>query len=95
MKRFLVLLVLLFATPALAQPTGCYPLDVILQRLYTKYQEKPIAIFRNNGIALVLTVNQETGTWTILGQRRPNELCIFGAGDKFNELPDKAPSVDL
>jgi hypothetical protein len=88
LRAFLALLALACIPPAFAQDQApCAPPDVILQIIHDDYGEDPEIIGQTaDGVMMVLTLNHETGSWTILEQRGAL-LCGVITGEHYKAMP--------
>lgn len=82
---------LLFIAPASANES-CAPWEDTLVSLYVDYGELPTNIAVIQGGVLIVTVNPQTGTFTVLIQPNEDVICFVGAGDHWSVAPQ--PIID-
>jgi hypothetical protein len=69
----------------------CAPFAEYRALLAKRYGEKPVVrAITKNGLALVLTVNPKTGTWTALYLSPGGNACAINAGTGF-DMPAAVP----
>ena len=88
MKRFLTAAVLsLSATIASAQE-NCYSIPKITEVLHDNFGEQPrvVATFETPG-GVIIFVNPETDTWTLVTINANDIACIAGGGVGITEIP--------
>lgn len=74
---------LLFIAPASANES-CAPWEQTLVDLYNDYGELPAHIAVVQGGVLIVTVNPQTGTFTVLIQPNEDAVCFVGAGEHWS-----------
>lgn len=74
---------LLFIAPASANES-CAPWEETLVSLYIDYGELPAHVAVVQGGVLIVTVNPQTGTFTVLIQPNEAPICMVGAGDHWS-----------
>lgn len=90
--RNLILVAVLFATPAAAQ--NCAPLDQVAQGLTDQYGETVQASgLAGNGAYVMWWGNPETGTWTVTATNPDGMTCLVASGEAF-DANRQAPGVD-
>lgn len=88
MKAPLILAAILSATPALAQTPQCGPKADVLKMIAEKYGESPIFDGATRSSQVIVTVNSDTGTWSVLSLNA--ELaCLRASGLSFTTMPVK------
>jgi hypothetical protein len=97
--RYLVLLLTMFALSALAEDhvivtndVHCFKKDVIIEQLRGQFDEEPIVIGKSTlekGAVLMLYVNQQTGTYTVL-TTGSGVACILDTGGSVRYRMPKA-----
>jgi len=75
---------LLFVAPAAAE-SACVPWEQTLVDIYLDYGELPTSIGVVQGGVLILTVNPETGTFTVFIQPNEDMVCFVGAGEHWSD----------
>ena len=88
MKSLLVVSIVLIPGLAAAQDQQCAPERQMLAGLESEYGERPAWQGMTMDGPVMVTVNPDTGTWTILVMPQPGMLCIGAAGDGWTSLPD-------
>jgi hypothetical protein len=74
----------------------CFPLQQILLKLGNDFGEVPESVFVSNGGAIfTLTVNRESGTWTVLVQNPQDLTCIVSVGDNFIDAPESLRALAI
>lgn len=87
MRALLIAALIGLAMPAVAQQTPCGPIPIILKSLDEGYGETPEFAMTDRGKnSLLLTLNVQTGTWTILALRG-QMLCGVISGENFSNAP--------
>ena len=90
-----VLLVIIgFTLPALAQATACNTIDAMARGLTgPRYQEVLETIgFLQNGTRVEYYANDDTGTWTILlTVVKNNRSCVAATGQHHQHIPKGKP----
>lgn len=92
--RYLALMAALAAAPAQAQdqPVCVLTADAI-EWLMRDYGEEPtVLMLRPSGSAILVVVNPQTQSWTILVQQTPETSCIVAAGKGFAVLEPEIPA---
>ena len=74
---------LLFIAPASANES-CAPWEETLVNIYVDYGELPVNIAVVQGGVLIVTVNPQTGTFTVFVQPNEDVICMVGAGDHWS-----------
>lgn len=74
---------LLFVLPASANES-CAPWEQTLVNIYVDYGEVPVNIATVQGGVLIVTVNPQTGTFTIFIQPNEHMICFVGAGTNWS-----------
>lgn len=74
---------LLFIAPASANES-CAPWEQTLVNIYVDYGELPAHIAVVQGGVLIVTVNPQTGTFTIFIQPNEDIVCFVGAGEHWS-----------
>ena len=98
--RYFVLLLTLFALSALAaddhvvvtNDIHCFKKDVMINQLRSQFDEEPIVIGKSGiekGATLVIYVNQQTGTYTVL-TTGSGVACVLDAGNNIRYRMPKA-----
>jgi len=84
------LAILLTVAAASAQTlVRCYPMRFVLDRTLTEYGESPAYVFSNRrDETFVLTLNEETGSWSTFVQAESGKLCPVSSGMNFGPVPD-------
>ena len=90
-----VLSVAFLTTPALAQMDGCMPERQWLASLETDYGEVRTYQGMSNDKPVLVTVNADTGSWTMLFMPQPGMLCILAGGEDWTNLPAQPMGEDL
>jgi hypothetical protein len=73
---------------------GCAPVDTILAGLEAQYGERPVSAGLNgNGLLLVITVSDDSQTWTILLQAPDDTACLIAAGEGWRPIEVKGPEL--
>ena len=73
---------------AAAQTPACGPYAAVLRNLVEKYGERPAFIATSRQTVITITVNEKTGTWTMLAQTTPELMCFVAAGEDWGEAPE-------
>lgn len=80
--------------PAASHSQGvCFPLDYVLERLGSKYNEAPVArgVDERGNLALV-TATLDGSTWTIFVVNAGSQLaCVVGAGSDWESIEWEDP----
>ena len=74
-----------------AQQSRCLPFKLWLDTLDSKYGERPAYIGSMGTNVMTITVNPETGTWTVLMQPNADVSCIMAAGKNWIDAPPAEP----
>lgn len=74
---------LFFILPASANES-CAPWEETLVNIYVDYGELPVNIAVVQGGVLIVTVNPQTGTFTIFIQPNEDVICFVGAGEHWS-----------
>jgi hypothetical protein len=69
----------------LDKPVFCDSASLILQIIKDRYQERPIWVGSQNKGIIMLTVNQNTKSWTML-EIYDEVACILGTGNQFTAM---------
>ena len=97
--RFAMLALALMATPAAAQmqvTLPCAP-SLQVQKGLEKYAEVPVGAGLNTkGLPVMIQMNPDTGTWTILIRTPDGTTCIISGGEGYTVIaPEKTvPGTD-
>lgn len=88
MPKFLLGILLLpvfaFAEPVIVEkPVVCDKATTILLGLSTEHKEEPIWFGRSDGSIVVILVNSQTKTWSIV-QYNPNVGCLLETGKGYD-----------
>lgn len=90
MRTFLAVAILIsqFAYNAQAQESRrpCYPLETIQEVLGEKFGQAPAYIGNAGEVAVVIFVNPETGTFTLLSAQPDGTACFAAKGDRWRAL---------
>lgn len=79
MRYIVPILCLLFASPALAQE--CRAWSTMVEQLNSQYGEvRILRAMESSGTPIMIFLNGETGTWTIVRIRPPNCAVILDDG---------------
>ena len=76
------------AFPVAAAP-ACGPWEKVLDNLYSEYGELPsfIATEPGTGGVVTFTLNEKTGSFTIVRQMNPDTMCVIGGGENWGPAP--------
>lgn len=82
------------AVDELSVPVFCVDYAT-LERTLDKYKEVPFVRGKSqrgsddkpDDYSMVLFVNRETKTWTLVEQVEPDYYCVIGVGNKFEAVP--------
>ena len=75
-----------------AEPLGCNKPKDAFADVGKQYGEVPVAVMvRDGGQVIFLTVNPETGTFTIWAQQSPDTICPVMGGDSWRDLTVPQP----
>jgi hypothetical protein len=82
------------AVDELSVPVFCVDYAT-LERTLDKYKEVPFVRGKSqrgtenkpDDYSMVLFVNRETKTWTLVEQVEPDYYCVIGVGEKFEAVP--------
>jgi hypothetical protein len=89
--RTIAVLVLAFASPAIAQAPQCAGLADALAGLAATYGEEPrVTAMMTGGNVLVITA-APSGGWTALEVRPDGTACIVAAGEAFGTIAPGDP----
>jgi hypothetical protein len=78
----------MFIAPAFAQQQSCGPWEEMLLYAANKYAEYPAFLSTSDkGYVIVVTVNPETGTFTVFAQPNENVACAVDSGKGWNAAP--------
>ena len=83
----MILAVLLWAAPVQAQAV-CGDREVIIDRLESAYQEKPVAVGLSGNGGVVELYLSDKGSWTLLLTQPTGVSCLIAAGDNWHQIPD-------
>jgi hypothetical protein len=76
------------AIPASAQQ-ACGPWEEMLLYAANEYGEYPAYLATSNkGYVIVVTVNPETGTFTVFAQPNESTACAVDSGEAWGEAPE-------
>ena len=96
MLKKAVLLLTLFASPALAQePQTCMPYDIAVKTL-TKAGAQPVIYFLSeDGKQMVMIfANESTSEWIAMRRTAGGPTCMIDAGIGFGVLPEyRGPGI--
>lgn len=84
------LAIIIGAFPAKAAGVQCGPWEDMLRAAFERYGELPafISIADSNGAVLTITVNDETGTYTVLAQTDADMMCAVASGKDWRAAPE-------
>jgi hypothetical protein len=89
MRRAIAAL-LLFAAPAQAQMVCNFGPDMLAE-LADKHGEHPLATGSGqSGLPIIVTLNEATGSWSILVAMPDGKTCLAAAGTDWKMLPQGA-----
>lgn len=92
MKTLLAGLVLLAASPAVAQSPQCGPREAVLEQLTEKFRENRRAIgLGGSGQVMELFASDETGSWTITVTLPNGMTCLMASGQAYEAMADALP----
>ena len=91
MIRAVALIIILSASPALAQAT-CGALDVVRQALLDGYGEKPAMRGITAGGNVVEILMSATGSWTMLHVQPNGVACLMAAGEGWEKVKPVKPA---
>ena len=66
----------------------CAPVADALRGLYADYGEYPAFIAEGPGGVTVITLNPDTGTWSMLVQPNSDVICMMATGRHWMSAPD-------
>lgn len=78
----------LAATFAHAAGVPCAPVADTLRGLYADYGEYPAFVAEGPGGVTVITLNPDTGTWSMLVQPNSDVICMMATGRHWTAAPD-------
>ncbi len=91
--RGVVLALALLPAPAAAQSMMCLGAPDMLAELAARYGEDVAAsALGQSDVRLVVTVNPDTGSWSILVVRPDGKACLAAAGTEWRMLPQGDPT---
>lgn len=99
MKKFLIGTIILVAIGLLAQPAlsqaPCAPARVAIEMMSANHGESPAqAGIMDTGELIVLTHNEETGTWSMLVVNpTTNVACLVATGDSWHDAHKVIPDL--
>lgn len=73
---------------ARAQLPACAPTEEYLDFLADRFGEVPAFIATTSAGVVTVTVNDDTGTWSMLLQRRAEVVCMVSSGERWAPAPD-------
>lgn len=92
MIRILAALIAL-ASPACAEGIPCQPAPDLIQLLADRWGEGVLATGTGgNEQRVIVTINPDTGTWTIVAVRPDGLACAVGSGTEWRMLRPGAPA---
>lgn len=98
-KKLIASLCILFAPLSFAQqevPINmvCYDTDELLNSIQKKYKEEPQANFITNSNNMLLFINKQTQTWTIVAFEVETDIsCVILAGIGIKDIRKKGNRV--
>jgi len=95
MRSALVAVLVLIASPALAQESPCGPTGKVEARIAKEYGESLVGAGITPGGVLFTTMNPQTGSFSILLRRPDGQTCVLMGGTGYAMQDPEKPGVKL
>ena len=88
MKKLVAIILLLTACSVIGEefrkPVECTAADTAFKNIREQFKEQPYILFKQDNIKsdIVLTVNEETSTWSLI-EFNKDMACLLGSGTSF------------
>ena len=85
----------ILATPARSQEAPCAPRAALEKQIAREYGESVFGAGVTPVGILYITMNPQTGTFTVLMRRKDGQACIIGGGKGWASVPPTIPGTNL
>ena len=79
-----------------AKAAVCGPWQTVLDGIYEEFGELPTFLGTDpKGPVMTITLNDKTGSFTIILQPNPEIMCVVGGGEKWGPAPKETHDAPM